>query len=237
MTLAQIRTAVRNFINEQSTETGAMFPSDNVMLDFFINQATEMVTLDLVEFLSEDFLEYEIIDLKAGVDKYNLNHEWLRIVAINRNQSGESTRIIPYFDTLDELMVQTKGETGEPRGWTRKGEWIYFMPVPTGDIDGFAKAWITTPEQVSMGTLGPQKLPRLAHRLVPLAATVIICHQQESKAATRWEKLYTVALESVKKVYGYRIQQQPRFLRPSIDAVIAVDARDPTLYDLDPFFR
>lgn len=57
MTLAEIRTAVRNLVNEQSTDTGALFPADNVLLDWFINQASVQVAIDLYEFMPTTYWE------------------------------------------------------------------------------------------------------------------------------------------------------------------------------------
>src|SRR5574343_29359 len=158
MTLAEIRTAVRTYLNEEDTDTGALFPTGSAKLDFFINDAMEMVALDLVEFMPTDFLDYETIDLVAGVDKYRLSREWMRIDEIKRNSSGESPAIIPYFPSMDEMVFAVQGETGEPRGWTLVNEWIYFRPIPEADYDGFARAYIQIPEQASMAATGPQKI-------------------------------------------------------------------------------
>ena len=63
MTLAEIRTAVRNLIKSQSSETGTLFPVDNVLLDFFINTAAKVVVLDLARGAPDKFLTYEDVSI------------------------------------------------------------------------------------------------------------------------------------------------------------------------------
>lgn len=236
MTLAEIRTAVRTYLNEEDTDAGALFPAGSAKLDFFINDAVEMVSLDLVEFMPTDFLDYETIDLVSGVEKYRLSREWMRIDEIKRNTTGESPTIIPYFNSLDEMLFAIKDETGEPRGWTLVNEWIYFRPTPDADYDGWARAYIQIPEQESMALTGPQKLHRMAQKLIPLAAMVLIAHSLESKASARWEKLYAYRLARITRVLGMKVQQQPRFLGAPFGIRSISDERDPNFYDTSGFF-
>ncbi len=63
VTLAEIRSAVRNYIREQSAETGALFAADNTLLDFFINAACKIVVMDLARNAPENFLASEDVSL------------------------------------------------------------------------------------------------------------------------------------------------------------------------------
>lgn len=236
MNLVSIRQAVRDLINEQdSSATGVLFPADNAFLDRMISLSAELVELDLADHLPTDFLDYEVISLQADVDKYRLSRPYTRIVAIKNNLTGDTKHIIPYYDTLDDLVAATAGESGDPRGWSLKGEYIYFLPKPSGDVAGFAKCWFITTEPESMGAAGPRVIPEKAHKLVAMMACILIAKQQESDSGP-WEQLYAYTLDRVRKILGAKVQQQPRFMRASADMRFAADTRDPTQYDTDPYF-
>jgi len=63
MNLAAIRAAVRNLVKSQSSDVGTLFPSDNVLLDFFINAAAKIVVLDLAKNTPESFIASEDVSL------------------------------------------------------------------------------------------------------------------------------------------------------------------------------
>jgi hypothetical protein len=231
MTKAQIRTAVRNLLNDQETDAGTLFPSNNVLLDAFIDSALEIVTLDLMEWTREDLLSYEDITLVSGTATYALTKEYVQIVCLKTNTSGNSSEIIPYYDTIDELRYKTAGETGEPRGWTLSGDDIYVSPTPSVAATSWARAWIITPEAATMATGGPTKLPRTSHQLIGFKAAVLAAVSQESKVAKTLEALYQGHLNTVRKILSNRVLGQPRFVRSGIEDVALNTVVDLTLKD------
>jgi hypothetical protein len=231
MTKAQIRTAVRNLLNDQETDAGTLFPSNNVLLDAFIDSAFEMVLLDLMEWTREDLTDYEDITLVAGTDKYTLTKEFVQIICLKTNTTGNSSEIIPYYETIDELRYKTAGETGEPRGWTSKEHYIYFSPTPSVAATSWVRAWLITPEAATMPTAGPQKLPRVSHQLIGFKAAVLAAVSQESKVAKTLEALYQGHLNTVRKILSNRVLGQPRFVRSGIEDVALNTVVDLTLKD------
>jgi hypothetical protein len=237
MNLAEIRQATKNLIFDSTKENGSLLLNkNNNVLDDFINQAVEIVYMDLAEFIQEShLLDYETFNLQAGVDKYTLSHPFTRIMAVKQNQDGDFPKIIRYFNTLDELEMSTVGETGEPRGWTLKGDYIMVRPIPDVDYDGWAKIWFTATENDTMSTAGPRILPSKSHRLIPLMSAILI-GKQAGVATGGFEQLYTYYLERVRVILGFRVQQQPRFVRPGFSDQSAADSRLPNFYDTSEYF-
>lgn len=237
MTLAEIRAAVRAMVHEDSQEAGALLKADNILLDYAINAAADAVVLDLVPVVPHFFVTYEDISLVSGTSSYTLTKEWMQIVAVKKNVSGQAPAIIPYYENEDEFYAQNTGETGsEPKGWTLNGASIMFMPKPSAAYASWARVWIVKPEASTMATTGPTMIPRMAHRLIPLMATIILAKIVESKNDSKWEALYKYTLTKVERVLGPAVQQQSRFVRPPMGEVVSVDARDKVLYDRVGFF-
>jgi len=232
MTLAELRTATRNLSRQAESDSGTLFPAGDVLLDWFINSAAELVTLDLVDYLPSNFLTYEDISLVAGTSSYTLTAEWLQIYAMKRNVTDESAQIIPYYETTEELLAQVNGETAEfPVGFTLKGNSIIFMPKPSVSKTSYARCWIIAVESATIGSAGPTYIPRHAHRLIPLMACVLIGQMLESKATGYWEKMYQYWLGRVRDIVGQRIQQQPTFVKGSFTDKMYRDSRDLAFID------
>jgi hypothetical protein len=232
MTLAEIRTAIRNLSRNQSTATGTLFPSDNVFIDFIINMATEAVVVDLVDWMPDIFLATENITLVSGTADYALTAEWLQIISVKKNVSGENPTQLTFYSTQHEYLAQYVGESNtEPDAWTLKGNTIVIMPTPGAAVASYLKVWFTRPEVATMVTAGPSYIPRMAHRLIPLMAMIMIANTLEAKVGTRWEKLYEYWLKKIQELLFFRVQQQPKFLNPSYVEGSLLDSRDPAYFD------
>jgi len=238
MTLADIRTDIRTLAKDTSAEAGTLFPSDNAIIDLFINMAVELVVVDLVPYLSTWFLDYEDINLVALTQPYTLTKEWIQIWNMAQNVSGERPRPLEYIPWHDELLAQYVGETADyPPAWTLKGNTIMFLPKPASAQTAYARAWIIKPEVATMVTGGPAMIPRIAHRLIPLKALELISVTLEVGILAAWEKLYNKFFGAIQRVLGNLVQGQPRFLGSSFREKQFVDRRDPAFFDTGGFFK
>jgi len=237
MTLAEIRTAVRNLLKESQTDEGTIFPSGDVLLDFFINMACELVVLDLAEFMPEVFLDYEDISLEAAEPEYTLTAEWMRAWAMMKNVTNESPTIIPYINIQELPTAMHTGETAaDPEAWTLKGDTVIFVPTPSAAKTDYARFWYIAPEAATMVSGGPAIIPRMAHKLIPLQACMIIC-AMDGADKTRWETLYGYTAQRIRDTYQFRVQQQPRFIGGSIFDKTGGDTRDRAFFDKLGFFK
>ncbi len=233
MTLAELRTAVRNITKEWETDSGSLFPSGDVVLDFFINWACEDVVLDLVEFMPDDFLTYEDITLAADDNDYDLTAEWLSIWAMQRKIADQSYQLIPFIPVTDRHDYD--GETAEdPEGWFLKGTTIIFLPTPSATKT--VRCWIVGTEVASMVATGPAYIPRMAHKLIPLDAAILIGYMNDLDIRGP-VALYKIQKDRIINSLTNRVQQQPQFLKPSVFSKIVGDRRDKAFYDKSPFFR
>ena len=235
MTKAAIITSIRNLANEISTDAGAFLEDANNVTDF-ADDAAELVVLDLVEFMPTRFLDYEDINLIKGTAGYALTKEWLQIWSLNKNVTSDSPIPIPYADIQDVARYQYVGETAEePDGWYLKGLTITFVPTPSVAKAAYARAWLVTPEAATIATAGPTMIPRVAHRLIVYMACILVGVALEANTS-KFENLYNYRLKKTKDVIGAQIQQQPRFLNPSVAERSLISSRDRAFFDTDPFF-
>lgn len=234
MTLEEIRTATRNLTREWEEDSGTLFPSNDTLLDFYINWATEDVVLDLVEFMPEDFLTYEDISITAaGGAEYDLTAEWINIWAMQRKIADRSYELIPYTPVINRDDYD--GETADdPEGWFLKGTTIVFWPTPSATRT--ARCWIVIPEVASMVSAGPTYIPRMAHKLIPLEAAILIGYMNDRDVG-HIVALYKIQHDRVKNSLTNRIQQQPQFLKGSVLSNISRDRRDRAFYDKSGFFE
>jgi hypothetical protein len=237
MTLDEIRLSVRNLLHDYSSEVTARFDATNYLLDFFINNAAELVVLDLCESIPEQFMKTENISLDTTKTEYALTTEFLRIWGIRRNVSGENPTLIPYVDYNDEAFLQTVGETkDEPDGWTLKGNSVVFFPKASANKTNYAIAYLIVPEAVSIPSAGPTYIPRMAQRLIPIVTCVLISKTFGAKKGAGWEDMYAYALKRVIDVLGGVIQQQPKFVKGSAVDKMRYDSQDPAFFDKTGFF-
>ena len=240
MTLAEIRTGVRNITKEWSTDAGTLLPSDNTILDMLINWAAEDVVLDLVSVVSDIqsvFLGSEDISLKANTANYTTTAEWLQIYCIQRNVTGDNPEIIPYITVDERLGLTYVGETAvDPEGFYLKGKTIYFVPTPSTAKTSYATVWFIQPEAISIPTDGPAYIPRIAHKLIVLRTAILISKMNDQADIGGLAALYQNMLEKITDVLGYRVQSQPTFLKSSFSEKQISDTRDKAFYDKSGFF-
>lgn len=233
MTQAEIRTAVRNFIKEWSTDTGAQFASDNTLLDFYIDTAMELVVMELCSYpeIAPVFLSYEDIDLTADEPDYTLTAEWMMIWKMERNVSSENP--VPIIEVpMGSTQYKTYvGQTAEfPEAFTLVGSTIKFLPTPSTAKTAYAKCWFIAPETAALVEAGPVMLPRWAHRLVPIKAAEVILGVNDADT-TAMTRLYVEFLKAVIRTLSVRNHQQPRFLRGSTMERMGASTRDNAFYD------
>ena len=241
MTLAQIRTAIRDILKEQETDAGTLLPSGDALLDRFIEWSTEQVTLDLIDWLPEkqDFIDYEDITLVANQANYTLTAEWLQIWCMQKNVTDKSPRQIDYIDISQKPFSMNIGETAaDPTGWYLDGTTIYFVPTPSAAATNYARCWMIVPEGATMASTGPAYIPRIAHKLIVFYAAILIgmMNEYDIRALVG---MYEKMLDKVVGVVGYKIQQQPRFLKGSHFEKSGISTRDRAFYDYysEGFFR
>lgn len=236
MTLAEIRQGVRDLTKIKDDEAGTVLPSNNTLLDFYLNWATELVVLDLVEFIPKDFLTYEDISLVANDNENTLTAGWLQIWAMLYNITDKKRRVIPYFEATEQLFEEYAGETAaEPTGWTLKGQTIVWLPTPSAAYANYARCWIVASEAATMVTAGPVYIPRQAHRLIIIYSAILIGTMNDWDLSP-YEKIYGHMLKKARDTLGFRVQQQPRFLKPSFTARQLISSKDPAYHDLTDFF-
>ncbi len=236
VTLAEIRTAIRNLINEQSTDTGALLDSGNAILDEFINAAAEDVVLDLLPFMMEQFMTTETVTLVADQANYTLTASFWMIYTVQRNVSGERPINLEYIDPMDRSVVDESGATEEyPQGYYFLGDTIYFVRTPSTAVTDFAKVWLIRPEAAAVPVAGPSYIPRPAHRLIVYKACSSIATMIESVSASVpiFEALYADRLTKVRGIWIRRFQSKPRHVRESIAKRTRASFYDP---DKDNFW-
>lgn len=234
MTRAEILTAIRNLINEQSTDAGALLDDAGNLLDFAYD-AAEQVVLDLLPqpFMTHMFLTSENVSLVAATDSYTLANEFLQIYKVEKYVTDKKPKEIPIIDPLKLQFYIKTGETGaDPTAVYFKGSTMYVVPTPSEAKTDYLKVWEVVPEAAAIPVTGPAYIPRIAHRLIVywaayLAATAI------DVEPTRYLIIYQKRLAQVIKTWRDRYQQEPKFVRESVSERIVYDDREPYFYDTD----
>lgn len=114
MTEAEIRTAVRNIINEQSTDAGALLGSTNTIIDDYINDALEDVVLDLMPYMQSQFMKTKAITLVADQANYSLAETYTASTIAFVNSSSTITDSASGFVTAGfeaGMTIQASGTT------------------------------------------------------------------------------------------------------------------------------
>lgn len=239
MTLVEIEDGVRILIKEHSTEAGALFPADNVKLDFFINTACEMVVMDLVPFMKKIFTLSEAISLIAGTSAYTMTANPLQFMGLYLTKSGFGVNPIREYELAEIPLRMITGETAEdPVGYYVTGaKTINFFPKPSVSYANYALMYFVPQEAAAMAAGGPVVIPAPAHRLVPIKAAIAIMGMND-QSSTSLQSLYQEFLGQIRLTYATRTQGQPRTLLPDFDVLSrgGGDSRDRAFYDVyDPF--
>lgn len=234
MTKDEIRTAIRTLLQEEATDAGTLLPSGNTKIDLYIDWAAEQVVLDLVPYMPEVFLKTEDMDLSANASDNTLTAEFLQVWGIYKKVTDESPSMIQFIPADEIENYMTVGETAEdPSGFTLIGDTVRWIPTPSTDKTAYCEAWLVTMEAADVPDAGPAYIPRLAHKLVCIYASMLICQMTDKpKLLGILGKFYEIMLTRVIDVYGYRIQNQPRFLKDSFADKKFLSTLDPAFYDL-----
>ena len=158
---------------------------------------------------------------------------------MQKNVTDKSPRQIDYIDVSQKPFSMNVGETAaDPTGWYLDGTTIYFVPTPSAAATSYARCWMIVPEGATMASGGPAYIPRIAHKLIVFYAAILIgmMNEYDIRALVG---MYEKMLDKVVGVVGYKIQQQPRFLKESVFEKSTVSTLDPALRDWrgDHFFR
>jgi hypothetical protein len=232
MTLAEIITTTRGLCNEVSTDSGALL-SDSANLKEFINDAAEMVCLDLLKIMPEQFLTTETISLVANTQAYTFTAKFWQVYKITRNITSESPREINIIDPLDEPYYMETAETDtEPTACYFMGDTLYWVPIPSTAYTSYAKAWLVRPEAVTVDTAGPAYIPAVAHRLIAYQAAALVAIMLE-KDPSPFTQLYARRFGKVAEVWAARHPSKPRFVRESVLERSVINSGLSTERDLD----
>ena len=230
MTKAELLSATRYLVQEESTDSGALLDDTADLLDF-INDAIEIVVLDLVPVMPHTFLGTETVTLEAGQPNYTLTAEMLQIYKIERNETGKSPREIEIIAPLEKQFYTNIGDTEEfPMQCYFQGDVLYFVKTPSTAITDYAKIYYVKTESTTLADNGPVIIPRMAHRLIVYMASALAATAIEVNA-TKFYTLYSNRLAKVSRVWAGRYQQQPRFIRDGVYGRQGRDERDLTTYD------
>lgn len=228
--LTDCRTWARNLINEQSSATGARFPSNNTLLDFFIGLALDIVVLDLANDIPESFLSVEAIALVANQNDYTLTTPWLQIWDIQKSTSGETPFPMIYLPVQDRMKAEYQGQTaGEPDYWYYLGETIYIVPTPSTSIADYCTAIVVLKDY--FGGAGSDTLyviPDIAKKLIGIMAAILGLDSYGAETGTL-PAIYQKLLARVSGVLGHVVQGQARYLIGA-DQVLG-NTRERTEYD------
>ena len=233
VTKAQIRTAIRNLVNEQSTDAGALMPTGDSIIDNYIEDAVEEVVLDLLPYIPRQFCGTENISLTANTAGYTLTAEWFQIYKIARNTTGKTPREIQIIDTLEEQFYTSVGDTEEnPSHCYILGDTITFVKTPSTDKTNYAKVFFVRPEAVTMPDTGPAYIPRAAHRMIVYKACALACVMIEAIAGN-FTALYEKRKAAFLRTWAGREHQSSRFVKDSVCDRIGYSDREAVFFDLD----
>lgn len=232
MTKTQILQAVRDLVNEQSADVGALL-DDAANLLGFVDDAIEQVVMDLIPIIPMEFLVPEFISLVAGTTNYTFTGEYWRIYKVEKYVSGENPTEIDLIDPLNLQYATQVGETDdEPHSAYIIGNKIYPIPIPAKSITNYYRIWGISAESTTLANGGPAMIPRPAHRLIAYWAASLIATILGGKPE-KFQKLYQYRLTQVQKLYSGKFQQSPRFVRESVVERTTLDQREKVFYDKD----
>jgi len=234
MTKAQIIQAVRDLVNEVSTDAGAAL-SDAGNLIGFIEDAIEQVVLDLVDTYPNELLTYEDVSMVAATKTYTLTKEFWQILKFAKTVAGENETEMDVIDPLSQQYMETHDETSpRPYGVFLIGNTLYVYPTPSVAITNYIRVWGIQAEATAMVAGGPACLPRVTHRLIVFWAASLVAEMFGAKnTAGRFLALYSNRLEKIKSMQKGKFQQAPRFVRESVVERTTRDDRERVFYDLD----
>jgi hypothetical protein len=235
MTKAEILAAVRNLVNEQSTDAGALLDNTGNLLDF-VQDAQEQVVMDLVPVMPDQLLASEDVTITAGAQSTALTTTFWQVWRVLLNKSGETPRELRMIDPADQQYFHYIDQTEEePKYCWFQGSSIYFAPKPSVTTAAYCRVYLIRPEAVTMPDGGPAYLPPLTHRLIVYQAA-IIAGTAFGAITQGVESLYARRFSAIRKTWMGRFQQEPRYVQPGLDSRTTYDDRERAFYDKSKFF-
>lgn len=232
MLKADIITAARDLLQVYSTDTGATLT--DTVLGRMVDDAMEEVVLDLMPFMPGQLMTTEDVTLVANQANYSItNTTWLQIYKIEVNVTGRTPHEIDIIDPLQKEYIHVVGETGaEPEHCYFMGNVIYFVPTPSAATTGYVRLYLVNGEAATMATAGPTYLPAILQRLISYRAAWLAAIAYDA-SPTPFQQLYAERLRKAEKVWTGKFQQNPRFVRESINERTLIDSREKAFYDRD----
>ena len=215
MTEAQIRTAVRNMLREQSSDTGALFPAGDVLLDDMIDMALDMVVMDLVEQggeLPENFIEAEELTITADTRTTTpTNTSILQVWSANKNVSDETPLPLTKVPWAEHDRYEYKGQTdAAPKHYSMVGDVVHWIPTPASTVADYAKFLFIMQAEITGGAV--TRIPAAAHRLIPLKAVIVAATAMNLFPTEKLNVMYEMFLKRIGAVLAHRTQHQARYL-------------------------
>jgi hypothetical protein len=237
MDQAALRTAVRSLIKEDQTETGALFPADNILIDFYLALGLNAVTLDIMHFAPDLYYKTELVSLTANTPDVTLTNEPVRIYAFMKNVAGSRPKSLRYLQPGQQTIMMDTGETiAEPENWTLSGKkTITFFATPSAAKTSYAKMYMSVNDV--MLTTGPTYLPEALHYMLALKAASFVGVMNGTGDQVAYDNAYQKMMSQARLLYGARIQGQPKFVLESSEAMRLYDSRDPAFFDVHGFFN
>lgn len=211
MTLAEIKTAVRNLLNVQSTDTGATL-TDSILTEM-INDAAEEVVLDLLPSMPLQFCTTENITLEVGTASYALSTEFIQVYKVERNVADSEPLELEIIDPLDVQNYMDVGETSAaPVVCYFMGSSIYFVPTPSAAVNDYCKVYLVVPEATSVPANGPTYIPRIAHRLIVYKSAANVAIMYDVNPAPHIA-LYKKRISAIGSTWAGRFHERQRWVR------------------------
>jgi len=230
MTKAQILQGIRDLINEQSGDAGALL-SDTGNLLGFMDDAVEQVVLDLLDAYPNELLAYEDVSMVANTKTYVLTKTWWKIIKVEKTVAGENPTEIDVIDPLSHQYVELHDETNPlPYACNIINGTLWMFPTPSAAITNYIRIWGIQPEIVIMANGGPATLPRETHRLIVYWAASLVAVLLGVNPDP-FQLLYTNRLNKILKMQTGKFSQAPRFVRESVVERTTRDSRERAFYD------
>ena len=159
MTKSEIYSAVRNILNEQSEDAGALLKGESNLADF-VNDATEQVVLDLLPDMPRQFCRTELVSLVANDEDYTLANEFWMILKVEKNVTDDMPVPVDIISPLQADEYTKVAETAdEPTAVFFVGSTMYVRPIPATAKANYLKIYEVVPEAAALADTGPVYVP------------------------------------------------------------------------------
>jgi hypothetical protein len=145
---------IRNRVNEQSTDVGALLDDAGNLLDF-ANEGIEQAVLDLAGTYPNELLTYEDVSMAAHTKTYTLTKDFWQILKISKTVAGENETEMDVVDPLSHQYVEVHDEENEkPFGANIIAGVLYVYPTPSAAIANYIRIWGIIPMLLGLQSRG-----------------------------------------------------------------------------------